>query len=137
MVLRHWFSRLEKKKRATINPKNIDDKFFHYAATVALNYREIKWNPERISNIKPVINKYNWKGIHYPSEIDDWKTLEKNNLTTVLNILYIKEKEICPAYIPKINSNCEKKKTLLMIPSEEKERWHYLAAKKLSNYYMK
>ena len=25
-------------------------------------------------------------------------------------ILYIKGKEICPAYISKINSNCEKKK---------------------------
>ena len=36
-----------------------------------------------------------------------------------LNILYIKEKEICPAYISKINSNCEKK-ILLMIPNEEK-----------------
>ena len=25
--------------------------------------------------------------------------LEKNNLTIALNILYIKEKEVCPAYI--------------------------------------
>ena len=43
--------------------------------------------------------------------------------------MYTKEKEICPAYISKINSNCEKK--LLMIPNEEEERWHYLAVKKL------
>ena len=34
-----------------------------YAATVALNYREIKRNPERVSNIEPFINKYNWIGI--------------------------------------------------------------------------
>ena len=27
-----------KKKKATINPKNTDDKFFQYAAAVALNY---------------------------------------------------------------------------------------------------
>ena len=87
----------------------MDDKWFQYAATVALNYEEIKWNPERVSNIKPFINKYNWKGINYPSKIDDWKTFEKNNLTIALNILYIKEKEICPAYISKNNSNCEKK----------------------------
>ena len=33
---------------------------------------------------------------------------EKNNPTIALNILCIKEKEICPAYISKINSNCEK-----------------------------
>ena len=66
------------KMKATINPKNKDDKCFQYAATVTLNYEEIKWNPERVSNIKPFINKYNWKGINYLSKIDDWKTFEKN-----------------------------------------------------------
>ena len=28
-----------------------------------------------------------------------WKTFEKSNLTIALNILYIKDEEICPAYI--------------------------------------
>ena len=88
-----------KKKKATINPKNIDDKCFQYAAAVALNYEEMKWNPERVSNIKPFINKYNWKGINYPSKIDDWKMFEKNNPTIALNILYTKEKETCTTYI--------------------------------------
>ena len=83
----------------------MDDKCFQYAATFALNYEEIKWKPERVSNIKPFINKCNWKGINYPypSKIDDLKTFEKNNPTIALNILYIKEK--CAAYISKINSN--------------------------------
>ena len=75
---------------------------------VALNYRETESHPERVSNITPFINKCNWKGINYPSKINDWKTLEKNNSTIALNSLYIKEKEIYPAYISKINSNCEK-----------------------------
>ena len=49
-----------KKKKATINKKkNEDDKCFQYAATAALNYKEIKWNPERVSNIIQFINKYN------------------------------------------------------------------------------
>ena len=56
-----------KKKKAKINAKNEDDKCFQYTATVALNYEEIKWNPERVSNIKPFIDKYDWKGINYPS----------------------------------------------------------------------
>ena len=56
-----------------------------------------------ISAKKSLINKYKWKGINYPSKIDDWKTIEKNNPTIAINILYIKEKEICPAYISKIN----------------------------------
>ena len=38
----------------------------------------------------------------------------------------------CPAYVSKINSNCEKQIVLLMIPNEEKKGWHYLAVKNLS-----
>ena len=121
-----------KKKKATINPKNEDDKCFQYALMAALNYGETGSHPEQLSNIKPFINKYNWKGINYPSKIDDWKMCEKNNQTIALNVLYIKEKEISPGYISKINWNCEKRLILLMIPNEEKEGWHYLAVKKLS-----
>ena len=91
------------------------DKCFQYAVTVALNHEKIKWNPERFSKIKPFINKYNWKGINYRSKIDDWKTSEKNNPTIALNILYIKEKEIYPAYISKHNSAREKQIILLTI----------------------
>ena len=120
-----------KKKKAIINPKNTDNKSFQYAVTVALNYEEIESHPEGVSNIKPFINRYNWKGINYPSKIDDWKTFEKNNPTIALNILYTKEKERCPAYISKNNSNFEKQIILLMISNKEK-RWQYLAIKKLS-----
>ena len=97
-------------KIATINLKNKDhDNFFHYAATAALNYEEIKWNPELVSNVELFTNKYNWKGTNYPSKTDDGKTFEKNNPTIALNTLYIKEKEIYPAYISKPNSAREKK----------------------------
>ena len=47
-----------KNKKATINPKDNDDKCFQYAVTVALNHQNIKNNPERITKIKPFINKY-------------------------------------------------------------------------------
>ena len=76
-----------KKKKAAINPQNEDEKCFQYAATVSSNYDNIKWNPERVSNIKPFINKYNWEKLNYPSKIDDWK-----RLAIALNILYTKEK---------------------------------------------
>ena len=39
-----------KNKKATINPKNNDDNCFQYALTVALNHKQIKNHPERISN---------------------------------------------------------------------------------------
>ena len=83
--------------------------------TVALNYREIESHPEKVSYIKPFINKCNCKGINYPSKIDDWKMFEKNNPRIAFNIFYIKEKEICPAYISKHNSTREKQIILLMI----------------------
>ena len=62
---------------------------------------------------------------------------EKNDPTIALNILYIKEKEILPAYISKHNSTREKQIILLMIPKEEKEGLHYLAVKKYLHYYIK
>ena len=43
------------------------------------------------TQIKPFINKYNWKGINYSSKIGDWKMFEKNNPAIALNRLYIKE----------------------------------------------
>ena len=90
---------------------------------MALNHEETKRDPQRISKIKPFINKYNWKGIKYPSKIDEWKTFEKSNLTIALSFFYIKEKEkeMYPAYISKHNSTHEKQKFLIMVSNEEKE----------------
>ena len=98
-----------------------------------LNCEEIQWNPEKFWNIKLFINKHNWKGINYSSKIDDWKTSKKKiHKLLLIFFLYIKEKEIDPAYISNINSNCDEKTILLMILSEEKKGWHYLVIKKLS-----
>ena len=76
---------------------------------------EIESYLEKVSNIKPFTNKYDCGKIKYPLKTDDQKTFENNNSRIALNILYIKEKEIFPAYISKINSNCEKQIILLMI----------------------
>ena len=47
-----------KNKKETINPINKkDNKYFQYAVTVALNLEEIGKNSERITKIKPFINK--------------------------------------------------------------------------------
>ena len=81
-----------KNKKATINPINEkDNKCFQYAVTVALNHEEIGKHAEIITEIKSFINKYNWEGISFPSEKDDWKNFEKNNVTIVLNVLHAKK----------------------------------------------
>ena len=81
------------KKNKTINRKNEDDKCFQCAATNALNYEEIKFNPERVSNIKPFVNKYYWEGINVPSKIDDSKRFDKNNPRIAINICTLKKKK--------------------------------------------
>ena len=68
-----------------------------------LNYEEMKKDLQRITKIKPFINKYNSKGISFPSQKDDWKKFEKNNVTIALNILYAKREKIRPAYHSKNN----------------------------------
>ena len=120
-----WFD----KEQATINPINkVDNKCFRYAVTVALNYEEIKKDPQRITKIKPSIDKYNWKEINFPSEKDDWKKFEENNRTIALNVLYAQKEKIYPAYVSKYK--LWKQVILLMILNGE--GWHYLAVKKLS-----
>ena len=101
----------------------IDELFecFQYTVNLALNYEEADSHPKRFSNIKQFISKYDWKEIKYPSKTDDGKTIQKNDPTIALNILYIKEKEICSAYISEINLNFEKQIILLMILNKEKE----------------
>ena len=71
-----------KNKKSTINPKKNDDKCFQYAVTLALNLNSLDNHPERISKIKPFINKYNWKDIDFPAMSKDWKNL---NLITKLH----------------------------------------------------
>ena len=50
-----------KNKKTTINPINKKyNKCFQYAVIVPLNYEEVGKNPERITKIKPFINKYDF-----------------------------------------------------------------------------
>ena len=71
------FSEWVLNKRATINPKNDDNKCFQYFITVALNHQNIENHPERISNNKPFIDQYNWEDIEFATGIKDWERFEK------------------------------------------------------------
>ena len=87
------FSEWVINKRGTINPQNKDNKCFQYSITVTLNHQNIGNHPERISNIKPFIDQYNWEGIEFPAGIKDWKRFKRNNKTIALNILFVTQNE--------------------------------------------
>ena len=83
---------MDKKQKATINPINKkENKCFQNAITAVLNYEEMGNSTKEITKIKPFINRYKWEGTNFPSEKDDWKRLEKNNITIPLNVLYARK----------------------------------------------
>ena len=44
---------------------------------------------EEVTKTKPFINKYNWERIHFLSKKkNDWRKIEKNNVTITPNVLY-------------------------------------------------
>ena len=96
---------MAKKEKATRNPKNNDDKCFQYALTVALNHKQIKKGPQRISKIKPFVDRYKWKEIDFSTSFNSWKNFGSNNESIALNILYLpyNTKEIRHAYKSKYN----------------------------------
>ena len=89
-------------KKSTINPQNTKDKnCFQYSIAAALNHRKIPNHPERINNLLPFINNYNWNEIKFRAGHKDYSAFEKNNSEIALNILCVpyKTKEILPSYI--------------------------------------
>ena len=120
-----------KDKKSIINPNNNDNKCFQYEVTLALNLDKIKKKTQRVSKIKPFIEKYNWEDIDFPSTSKDSKKFECNN-EVALNILYVpyNTKKINIAYKSKNNLTQESQIILLMISDGQK--WHYLVVKNLS-----
>ena len=52
---------------------------------------ESESHPERVLNIKQFINKFSWKGMSYPSKIDDWKLLRKIILQWLVTFSILKK----------------------------------------------
>ena len=116
-------------KRTTINPKNKDNKCFQYSITVALNHQNIENHPERILNIKPFTDQYNWKGIDFPAGIKDWKKSERNNKTIALNILSVPHNKETINLEYKSKYNCKREKQVILLIITNSEKWHYIALK--------
>ena len=120
-----------KDKKSTINPRNNDYKCLQYAVTLALNLNRINKDPQRVSKIKPFIEKYNWEDVDFQSTSKYWKKFESNN-KIALNILYVPHntRKIHIAYKSRHNLTRDKQVILLMISNGQ--NWHYLVVKNLS-----
>ena len=109
-----------------------EDNDFENVLDDALNYQNIETHPERISKLKPYINKYNWEGIDFPAEPKEWIKFEQNDKTIALNVLYVQynTKTISVAYRSEYNNTHKKQVILLMITNDKK--YHYLAVTNVS-----
>ena len=63
---------LRGKKEAIIN----GDNDFQNSLDDALNYQTIETHPERISELKLYIYKYNWEGLDFPAGSKEWQKFE-------------------------------------------------------------
>ena len=93
-----------------MNPKNNDNNCFQYALTAALNYQNIKRYPERVSNLKPFIDQYNWK-----EKEKDWKKFELNNKSIALNILFVPHNTEKIRYAYKSNHSFKRENQVILL----------------------
>ena len=62
-------------------------------STRIISLRYIRKHYERITKIKPFINRFNWEGINQTEfhQKDDWKNFQKYYLTITLHAMYAKK----------------------------------------------
>lgn len=68
-----------------IEKKN--DRYFQSTFALTGHHKEIQNHSERVKNIKPFIDHYNWDGIIYPTLTNDLKKLGRNTLNIALVML--------------------------------------------------
>ena len=96
---------------------------------MSLNHEQIKSHPQRISNIKPFTDQYNWKETDFPSHIKDWKKFESNNkqllLIFCMCLIILKHAKIS-------KYNLDRENQIILLRITDCKKWNYVAVKKLS-----
>ena len=117
------------KKKAVINPKNIDVYCFMYAISIALFNKEFGKNPGRIGqNLQLHTDNSLRYNINFPASYEDYETFERLNPDVELNIFDVpfQKQNILPEYISKHNFD-NKDQVILLKISDGKGKWHFLA----------
>ena len=93
---------------------------------------DIKFNPERVSNLRKFADNYDWSGLKFPVPIKDIGVFETKNDNSV-NVLAVEDRDI---YIcrkgrqAELGSRRDREINLFLI--SEDDRWHYTVIKSLS-----
>ncbi|XP_057308440.1 uncharacterized protein LOC130646281 [Hydractinia symbiolongicarpus] len=117
-------------KKAIINPNNNDEECFRWALVAALHHEDIAKDPQRISKLRPYIDRYNWQGIEFPTSIKDINKFERNNPDIAVNVLYVTGRSFNILRRSTFNERKRQQANLLLLTDEKKN--HYVAIKNLS-----
>ena len=89
LLLPDWIAR----KNTIINPQNDNEECFKWAVSAASKWMDIKFNPERMSNLRKFADNYDWSGLEFPVSIKNISVFEiKNNIS--VNVLAIEGRDI-------------------------------------------
>ena len=105
------------KKKAILNPKNLDEKCFKWAVIAGLKWEEIDCHPERVSKLRRYESEFDWSGITYPVSTKNISKFETRNGIGV-NLLASNGKTI---YICRKGGDYERKVNLMILEEGEKK----------------
>ena len=113
------------KKKAILNPKNLDIKCFKWSVIAALKWEEIDRDHQRVSKLRKYENEFDWEGMSYPVSTKDISKFETRNRIGV-NMLALDGRT---PYICRKGMGYERTVNLMII--EDGEKKHYVAIKSL------
>ena len=114
------------KKKAIINPKNLDLECFKWVVITAMRWEEIDRGHQRISKLKRFENNFDWTGVGFPVSFRTIERSESQNQISI-NIPAVKDRQI---YICRKRGDYERIVNLMLIT--ENNHKHYVAIKSLS-----
>ena len=124
------------KKKAIINPKNLNDnKCFAYSIIASALYDEIGRDHNRVSKLKTHMDYFHWNGINFPTQQKDWDLFEKNYRDIALTIFSVDKYkgDINNIRVLKFNRKRPHKVVLLMITDGFK--WHFRSVRSESRLF--
>ena len=113
------------KKKAILNPKNVDMKCFKWSVIAGLKWEEIDRDHQRVSKLRRYENEFDWSEISYPVSTKDINKFETRNRIGV-NVLALNGRT---PYICRKGADYERTVNLMIL--EDGEKKHYVAIKSL------
>ena len=111
------------KKKAILNPKNLDEKCFKWSIIAALKWEEIDSNHQRVSKLRRYENEFDWSGMSYPVSTKDINRFETRNRIGI-KVLALNGKT---PYICRKGADYDRVVNLMI--TEEGEKNHYVVIK--------